>query len=99
MAQQPGKVPRIGILTPGGNVTGMTIGSETLSSKRLELLKQAFPGITSVTVLLNPKNEGTSLSLGATEQAARVLGIRSMPLAASTPEELRALSAAHLTGA
>ena len=84
------------IRRPGGNVTGMTIGSETLSSKRLELLKQAFPSITSVTVLLNPKNQSTSLSLGAAEQAAGVLGIRFVPLAASTPEELRALSAADL---
>jgi putative tryptophan/tyrosine transport system substrate-binding protein len=39
------------IRRPGGNVTGMTIYSDTLSSKRLELLKQAFPAITSVTGL------------------------------------------------
>jgi ABC-type uncharacterized transport system substrate-binding protein len=41
---------------PGGNVTGMTIRLETLSGKRLELLKQAFPAIASISVLMNPKN-------------------------------------------
>jgi ABC-type uncharacterized transport system substrate-binding protein len=82
---------------PGGNVTGMTIGSETLSGKRLQLLKQAFPGIASVSVLMNPRNALAEASLSATKQAAETLGIRSAPLAASTPDELRALSAADLT--
>jgi len=85
------------ISRPGGNVTGMTIRSETLSSKRLQLLKQAFPGIASVSVLINPKNISTSLSLKATEEAARALGISFVPITAGTPDELRTLSAADLT--
>jgi putative tryptophan/tyrosine transport system substrate-binding protein len=85
------------IRRPGGNVTGMTIRGETLSSKRLELLKQAFPSIASVSVLMNPKNISTSLSLKATEEAARTLGVSFVPLTASTPDELRALSAVDLT--
>jgi len=85
------------ISRPGGNVTGMTIRSETLSSKRLQLLKQAFPGIASVGVLINPKNISTSLSLKVTEEAARTLGISFVPLTAGTPDELRTLSAADLT--
>jgi putative tryptophan/tyrosine transport system substrate-binding protein len=84
------------ISRPGGNVTGMTIRGETLSSKRLELLKQAFPRTASVSVLMNPKNVSTALSLSATEEAARALGIRVVPLAASTPDELRALNSADL---
>jgi putative ABC transport system substrate-binding protein len=87
------------IRRPGGNVTGMTIYSDTLSSKRLELLKQAFPAITSVTGLINPTNQSTPLSLGAAEQAAKALGIHFRQLAASTPEELRAFNAADLIGA
>jgi putative tryptophan/tyrosine transport system substrate-binding protein len=86
------------IRRPGGNVTGMTIRGDTLSSKRVELLKQAFPRIASVSVLINPKNVSMSLSLGATKEAAGTLGIRLAPLAASAPDELGALSAADLTG-
>jgi hypothetical protein len=70
---------------------------EALSSKRVELLKQAFPRIASVSVLINPKNVSMSLSLSATKEAAGTLGIRFAPLPASTPDELRALSSADLT--
>jgi putative tryptophan/tyrosine transport system substrate-binding protein len=86
------------IRRPGGNVTGMTIRGDALSSKRVELLKQAFPRIASVSVLINPRNVSTSLSLSATKEAAGTLGLRVAPLAASTPDELRALSSADLTG-
>jgi len=36
---------------PGGNITGLTILSPELSGKRLELLKEAVPGIARVAVL------------------------------------------------
>jgi putative ABC transport system substrate-binding protein len=85
------------IRRPGGNVTGMTIRTETLSAKRVGLLKQAFPAIASISVLMNPKNASSSISLSATQEAAGMLGIRFVPLTGSTPDELRALSAADLT--
>src|SRR5271166_4437313 len=86
------------IRQPGGNVTGMTIRLEALSSKRLELLKQAFPGIASVSVLMNPKSVSVSFSLSATKEAAGTLGIRLVPVTASTPDELRALGPAGFAG-
>jgi putative tryptophan/tyrosine transport system substrate-binding protein len=86
------------IRRPGGNVTGMTIRLEALSSKRLELLKQAFPRIASASVLMNPKSVSASLSLSATREAAGTLGIRPVPVTASTPDELRALSPAGFAG-
>ena len=39
---------------PGGNVTGLTVTFPELGPKRLELLKQAFPGIVRVAVLIAP---------------------------------------------
>ena len=86
------------IRRPGGNVTGMTIRGDVLSSKRLELLKQAFPGIASVSILMNPKNPSTPLYVSATKEAAGVLGISFVPLARSTPDELRAMRPADLAG-
>src|SRR5262249_42068074 len=84
------------ISRPGGNVTGMTIGGTALNGKRLQLLKQAFPGITTVSVLMNPRSPSAAGYLSSTRQAAEALGIRVTTLPASPPEELRALGAADL---
>jgi putative ABC transport system substrate-binding protein len=86
------------IQRPGGNVAGMTIRGEPLSSKRVALLKQAFPTIASVTVLINPKSVSMPTSLGATKDAAGTLGMRLTPLAASTPNKLQSLGSANLMG-
>jgi len=60
---------------PGGNVTGMsaTVGPE-LAAKRLELLKDAVPGITKV-AYLSQKTEWDSSAGLAARQAAQALGI------------------------
>jgi putative ABC transport system substrate-binding protein len=84
---------------PTGNLTGMTLGSTQLSGKRLELVKQAIPGMTQVTVLLNPKALSAPFSLRATEDAAKALDLRIAKLWASSPDELRALTPASLAAA
>ncbi|HEY2918130.1 MAG TPA: ABC transporter substrate-binding protein, partial [Candidatus Binatia bacterium] len=44
---------------PGGNVTGLTLLSEELGGKRLELLKEAVPKLARVAVLYGPAILGT----------------------------------------
>ena len=39
---------------PGGNLTGVNQFTNTLSAKRLELLREMLPGATSIGFLLNP---------------------------------------------
>src|SRR5215469_16092477 len=39
---------------PGGNVTGFTLMTTELNGKRVELLREAFPAITTVAALVNP---------------------------------------------
>jgi putative tryptophan/tyrosine transport system substrate-binding protein len=46
---------------PGGNITGLTILSPELSGKRLELLKEAFPRLSRVAVLLDPRQPPLSV--------------------------------------
>ena len=46
---------------PGGNITGLTILSPELSGKRLELLKEAFPRLSRVAVLLDPRQPPLSM--------------------------------------
>ena len=61
---------------PGGNITGVYSLYEALGPKRLELLKQAVPGLTRVAVLWDPAFEGNSVRFEATERAARALGLQ-----------------------
>jgi putative tryptophan/tyrosine transport system substrate-binding protein len=65
---------------PGGNVTGLTHMSLPLAAKRLELLKEAAPGISRVGILWNPMNPLLADIVSETQAAAQVLGIRLLPL-------------------
>ena len=65
---------------PGGNITGLTGYSPELNGKRLELLKEAFPKLSRVALLLSPNFPGSTLDLKETESAARALGLRMQPL-------------------
>ena len=42
---------------PGGNITGLTRLSRDLSGKRLDLLKEAVPGLARVAVLLGSRTD------------------------------------------
>ena len=83
---------------PGGNVTGLTIRTDEPSGKRLELLRDAFPGIKRVTVMLDPTSVVTPPQLRSTEGAAAHLHIQLAKLPVSTPEELGALGPTALAG-
>jgi putative tryptophan/tyrosine transport system substrate-binding protein len=82
---------------PGGNVTG-TYFLSGLSDKRLQLLKQAFPGAQRVAVLANPAGAISVSEMPKAEKAASRIGLRLVSLSASTPAELRALAPAALSG-
>jgi putative ABC transport system substrate-binding protein len=60
---------------PDGNITGFTGLSPELGTKRLGVLKEAFPNMKRVGVLLNPRNPSNSLQLASVEQAAATLGL------------------------
>lgn len=59
---------------PGGNITGMAGLNPELSSKRLELLTHAIPGLTRVAVLRGLGSQ--TLALQAMEVAAHALGVQ-----------------------
>jgi len=59
---------------PGGNITGLTILSPELSGKRLELLKETFPRLSHVAVLLDPRQP--PLSFKETQTAGKALGVK-----------------------
>jgi len=84
---------------PGGNVTGLTLFSEELSAKRLQLLQEAIPATAHIAVLWNPAAANTQ-SLYTTKEAARTLGLRLRGVEAATPDQIDAgLNAAIAVGA
>jgi putative ABC transport system substrate-binding protein len=83
---------------PGGNLTGMRFHTD-LSEKRLQLLKQAFPGVERIAVLINPKIAIAPAERRSAELAAERLRLRLLPVEAATPAELRAIAPAALAEA
>jgi putative ABC transport system substrate-binding protein len=61
---------------PGGNVTGSTMLAPEIVRKTLQLLKEASPAISRVTVLMDPTNPGQTLPDQQMAAAAEVLGVR-----------------------
>ena len=75
---------------PGGNVTGLSSLGPELIGKRLELLKQAVPGVDRVAVLFLPGALGERTDkdmLTGAEVAARALGVRLQFVEARGPDE------------
>ena len=60
---------------PGGNVTGMSMMVPEVATKRLELLKEAVPGISRVLVLSYLADPIAPLQVKAMQQAAGSLGV------------------------
>ena len=60
---------------PGGNFTGSTFLSLELAGKRVELLKEVFPKLRTLTVLANTDHPGEQSEWRATQQATHALGM------------------------
>ena len=77
------------IARPGGNVTGFWWGDEGLVGKRLELLKQAVPGIERVGFIFNP-NEVTDRDAAKTvTEVSKGLALAVRVLEVSAPAQLQ----------
>jgi ABC-type uncharacterized transport system substrate-binding protein len=61
---------------PGGNVTGVGAGGPELYGKRLELLKEAIPGLSYAGYLRNPDNPASVLTEKEIHAAARALKLQ-----------------------
>jgi len=73
---------------PGGNVTGLTALARELSGKRLELLKEAVPGLSRVAVLWNAANPDKARDLEETQVAAGALRLQLQSLEVRAPNDL-----------
>ena len=91
----------LSLAQPGGNVTGLSTQAPELVGKRLELLKEAVPGVSRIAVLWHPGDYGERTErnmLNEVAEAARALKLGLEVVEARGPEDFdRAF--AEITGA
>ena len=74
---------------PGGNATGLSIIATDLSGKRLQLLKEIVPGLSSIAVMSYGANPQSQMELRETQIAAQKLDLQvhSVPISADSSIE------------
>jgi putative tryptophan/tyrosine transport system substrate-binding protein len=73
---------------PDGNVTGFTLWTSEMESKRLGLLREMLPAVQLIGVLVNPKFPPSSHELSDLELAAKGIGQRLFVASANNDAEL-----------
>jgi putative tryptophan/tyrosine transport system substrate-binding protein len=73
---------------PGGNITGVTILTQELIGKHLELLHEIVPAATTIGYLLDPTGAITEAQTKDAEAASRAIGVQLAILNASMPSQI-----------
>jgi putative tryptophan/tyrosine transport system substrate-binding protein len=73
---------------PGGNVTGLSTLGADLAVKRLEILRDIFPGLGRLAVMANIGAPGAVLQMHQFHAAARSLGLEVVPLEIRRTEDI-----------
>ena len=74
---------------PGGNITGVSLLTEELSGKRLQLLTEMVPGISRAAIIWNPASLSNPPELAREEAAARALRIELLKLEVREVDDLQ----------
>jgi len=73
---------------PGGNATGLSLMTNDLSGKRLELLKEAVPNLSRVALLVDRTDAFKERTIAANHAAAERLGITLWSLEITTADDI-----------
>jgi ABC-type uncharacterized transport system substrate-binding protein len=101
MAFSPDPVPAglvASLARPGGNVTGLASLTSQLSAKRLQLLRDAVPGLARVAMLWNPEIAERAYELEESAAAAHALGLGLQAVEVRHGEELESAFQSILHG-
>jgi len=89
-----GDLIALGLITslarPGGNLTGISIMSPELNSKRLDMLAELVPEARVMALLVNPNSATAERTVRDVREAARSKGVQLHVLKASTEGEIDA---------
>jgi putative ABC transport system substrate-binding protein len=72
---------------PGGNVTGLAVNAAEIAAKRVQLLRDAVPGLSRVAVLWNASLPGMALSFQNIDKASPQLGVTIQSVRVSGSDE------------
>ena len=75
---------------PGGNVTGVSFLTGELMPKRLEILHELVPSVTTIAMLVNPSTRGSAQVIAAVKDAASQLGLQLPVLEARAASDFEA---------
>lgn len=81
---------------PEGNLTGLTVQTPELESKRLQLLKEALPRLSRVAGLWDPAFPGARQRITDAEVTAAALGLRLQFVEAGSPNDFDSAFAAMI---
>ena len=73
---------------PGGNVTGLSVQSNDLADKRLELLRAGVPRLRRLGIMFDAGDPQAALEMGEVQAAARTLSIEATPLEIRRAEDI-----------
>jgi putative ABC transport system substrate-binding protein len=76
---------------PGGNVTGLSMANSKLESKRLEILRDAFPALKRVAILHDPTMGNSGLD--DAQSGARALSLEALIFETNDPAQFAAIFA------
>lgn len=79
---------------PEGNITGVTLLFDSLTPKKIELLRELIPAMAKIGFLINPKSQSAASHKNYAEHAAEASGLRLSILTAGRAEEIDAAFAA-----
>ena len=82
------------ISRPGGNVTGIYQLTTGLEAKRLGLLHEMVPSVTTMATLVNPDYTDAGVQISEVQEAARALGLQLHILKARTEPDFETAFAA-----
>lgn len=70
---------------PGGNITGLSVLNRELTGKRLQVIREAVPGLKRIGALFNGSNPAMPPQFSEVQAAAQTLGLQAVPLDVSFP--------------
>ena len=73
---------------PGGNATGLSLMTQDVSGKRLELFKEAVPNLSRVAVLTDVTDAFRDRLVKAYQASGERLGLSMWPVEVKTPEDI-----------
>jgi putative ABC transport system substrate-binding protein len=74
---------------PGGNVTGLTNIAAAVAAKRVEFLKEAFPKMTRISLLVNPSDPAMGTFVDEAQNAAVAFGLQIQTVEVRSVDDFR----------